>query len=147
MRLNVSEDFMRKITAIALLTLATAVSISAQTTSRKNHVASRDTALNASAAAEPVEATAFSYPVDDFKPGVVRVGPPTTYLKEGLTVAEVIRLLGKPQTVSQRVENGNAIVTYEFRRGEARMLVAEFERGMLVRSRTETRGAEETADN
>jgi hypothetical protein len=143
---------MRKISAIALLTLATAISISAQTQSRRNHVTTR-AGLNASAAAEaiepiePIEATAYSYPVDDFKPGVVRVGPPTTYLKEGLSVAEVIRLLGKPQAVSERVDNGHAIVTYEFRRGEARVLVAEFERGTLLRSRTETRGAEETADN
>ena len=137
---------MRKISAIALLTLATAISISAQTQSRKHHV-DHDTALHAANAAEPIEPMAYSYPAEDFKPGVVRVGPPTTYLKAGLRVAEVIRLLGKPQAVSERIENGIAVVTYEFRRGEARVLVAEFERGILVRSRTETRGGEATADN
>jgi hypothetical protein len=143
--LNVSEDFMRKILAIALLTLATGIGVSAQT--QKNHVANRNEALKASVVAEPVAATSFSYPVDDFKPGVVRVGPPTTYLKEGLSVAQVIRLLGKPQEVSQRTENGIAIAIYEFRRGEGRVLVAEFERGLLVRSRTETRDTDTIADN
>jgi len=138
---------MRKVSVIAILTLATAISASAQTQSRKNHVANRNDALKASAAAEPVAATSYSYPVDDFKPGVVRVGPPTTYLKEGLSVAQVIRLLGKPQEVSERTENGVALATYEFRRGEGRVLVAEFERGLLVRSRTETRDAETNADN
>jgi len=137
---------MRKISAIALLTLATGIAISAQTQTRKHHV-DHDTSLHAANAAEPIESVVYSYPAEDFKPGVVRVGPPTTYLKAGLRVAEVIRLLGKPQAVSERTENGIAVVTYEFRRGEGRVLVAEFERGILVRSRTETRGDEATADN
>jgi len=138
---------MRKVSVIAILTLATVISASAQTQSRKNHVSNRNDALKAAPAAEAVAATSYSYPVDDFKPGVVRVGPPTTYLKEGLSVAQVIRLLGKPQQVSERIENGVAVASYEFRRGEERVLVAEFERGLLVRSRTETRDAETNADN
>ncbi len=137
---------MRKVSAIALLTLATAITISAQTQSRKNHAAGRDTALKADVV-EPVEAAAFSYPADDFKPGVVRVGPRTTYLKEGLTVEQVVRLLGKPGGVSEKVENGTAIGTYRFVRGEARVLIADFEKGILVRSLTETVSEVPTADN
>jgi len=70
---------------------------------------------------------------------VIRVGPPTTYLKEGLTSDEVVRILGKPITVSERDERGIVIKTYEFQRGANRLLVAEFVKGALVSSRTETR--------
>ncbi len=34
------------------------------------------------------------------KAGVIRVGPSTTYLKEGFSVEEVIRLLGEPAAIS-----------------------------------------------
>jgi hypothetical protein len=69
----------------------------------------------------------------------IRIGPPTTYLKEGLTSDEVLRILGDPITVSERDERGVAITTYEFQRGANRVLVAEFVKGSLVSSRTETR--------
>jgi hypothetical protein len=81
----------------------------------------------------------YSYSADDFKPGVVKVGPRTTYLKAGLRTDEVIRLLGKPSSISERTEHDVVIATYEFQRGEGRVLIAEFEAGILVRSRTETR--------
>ena len=71
--------------------------------------------------------------------GVIRVGPPTTYLKEGLRTEEVLRLLGKPVAISERSEKDLVVTTYEFRRGEGRILIAEFVSGVLVRSRTETR--------
>lgn len=135
---------MRKITGIAVVMVAAMVSLAAQNVDRRSHVVVRDHGLTAEVATAPVEPAAYSYPAEDFKPGVVRVGPPTTYLKEGLRVEEVIRLLGKPLSISERSENGTTIVSYEFRRGEGRVLVAEFELGILVRSRTETRG-EETA--
>jgi hypothetical protein len=48
------------------------------------------------------EVASYSYPADEFKPGVVQVGPRTTYLKEGLTTEEVVRLLGKPSAISER---------------------------------------------
>lgn len=73
------------------------------------------------------------------KIGVVRVGSPTTYLKGGLTAEEVVRVLGKPAVISKRMEDGRLVTTYEFQRGGKRMLIAEFEQGKLVRSRTETR--------
>ena len=73
------------------------------------------------------------------KIGVVRVGSPTTYLKEGLTTEEVLQVLGEPAGIYKRVEDGVLVTTYEFRRGGERMLVAEFVHGTLVRSRTKTR--------
>ena len=73
--------------------------------------------------------------------GVVRFGPRTTYLKEGLRSQEVVRLLGQPSTVSERTE-GDAVVTrYEFDRSEGRVIVAEFVSDALVRTRTETKVA------
>jgi hypothetical protein len=72
------------------------------------------------------------------KIGVVRVGPSTTYLKQGLSTEEVVRLLGEPSAIFQR-EKGSDALTYVFERSEGRVLVAEFVKGALVSSRTETR--------
>lgn len=72
------------------------------------------------------------------KIGVVRVGPSTTYLKQGLSTEEVVRLLGEPTTISER-EDGSGATTYEFPRGEGRVLVAEFVKDSLVSSRIEKR--------
>ena len=73
-------------------------------------------------------------------PHIVRVGPSTTYLKEGLNTADVVKALGEPAEISERVENGTKIVTYVFERGEGRVLIAEFVNSRLIRSRVETRG-------
>jgi hypothetical protein len=73
------------------------------------------------------------------KPAVVRVGPVTTYLKEGLSTEQVLRLLGKPSAVSERTEKDLVVTTYEFPRGEGRVLIAEFVSDMLIYSRIETR--------
>ena len=70
------------------------------------------------------------------KIGVVRVGPSTTYLKQGLSTEEVVKLLGEPISIS---ESSTGEVTYEFPRSEGRVLLAEFVNGSLVSSRTETR--------
>lgn len=83
--------------------------------------------------------TDFSYSGEDFKPGVVQVGPRTTYLKEGLTTDEVVRLLGKPTAISERTDDDVVVTIYEFTRSEDRVLVAEFEKGALVRSAMHTR--------
>ena len=83
--------------------------------------------------------TSYSYSIDDFKPGVVRVGPRTTYLKQGLRTDEVVQVLGKPVSVSERIEKGVVMATYEFQRGEGRVLIAEFENNLLVHSQMETR--------
>lgn len=72
------------------------------------------------------------------KRGVVRVGPSTTYLKQGFTTEQVVRLLGKPAAVSHGDENGVPVARYEFSRSENRVLVAEFVNGLLVSSHTES---------
>ena len=87
-----------------------------------------------------LEVASYSYPADEFKPGVVQVGPRTTYLKEGFTTDEVVRLLGKPSAISERTENGVAVTVYEFPRSGGRVLIAEFANGMLIRSTMEDRG-------
>lgn len=71
--------------------------------------------------------------------GIVRVGPSTTYLKEGFSLEEVLRLLGEPAAISERHDGDEFVTTYEFPRGQNRILIAEFVNGALVRSRTETR--------
>lgn len=83
--------------------------------------------------------TSYRYPIQDFKPGVVRVGPRTTYLKDGFRIDEVVRLLGKPLSISVRSERNIVVQVYAFQRGEGRVLVSEFENGLLVRSRIESR--------
>jgi hypothetical protein len=83
---------------------------------------------------------------DSRKPRVIRVGPPTTFVKEGLRTEEVLRLLGKPVATSERVEQGLVVTTYEFLRGGGRVLVADFVSDALVHSRIETRGKSMQAD-
>ena len=74
------------------------------------------------------------------KAGVVRVGPTTTYLKQGLNTEEVVKLLGEPTSISD--EQSSGAVTYEFPRGEGRVLLAEFINNSLVSSRIEMRSAQ-----
>lgn len=73
------------------------------------------------------------------KLGVVRVGPATTYLKEGLSTEQVIRLLGAPSAISERTEKDLIVTTYQFPRGEGRVLIAKFVSDALIDSRIETR--------
>lgn len=73
------------------------------------------------------------------KAGVVRLGPSVTYLKEGFSVEEVLRLLGEPTAFSERQSGIQSVTTYEFPRGQNRYLIAEFVNGALVGSRIETR--------
>jgi hypothetical protein len=69
-------------------------------------------------------------------PGVLRVGPSTTYLKKGLKAYEVVRFLGWPLSGSERREGDLRLATYTFARGEGRVLIAEFENDSLVTFRT-----------
>jgi hypothetical protein len=140
---------MRKVLGISLFIMAAIVCVSAQKRQEPaRFVEGTSAVLKVDKPAAEAEAfsprDSYSYSADDFKPGVVKVGPRTTYLKEGLRTDEVIRLLGKPSSISERTEHGVVISTYEFQRGEGRVLIAEFEAGILVRSRTETRD-EQTA--
>ena len=104
---------MLKILIIATAILIAVVNVSAQTAATKRHTVRRA--------------------------GIVRVGPSTTYLKEGFSLEEVLRLLGEPAAISERRDGNEFISTYEFPRGQNRFLIAEFVNGALVRSRTETR--------
>jgi hypothetical protein len=71
--------------------------------------------------------------------GVVHVGPRSTYLKVGLTPAEVVSLLGAPDSISESKWEGQSLLVYEFQRSGDRVLIAEFVNGSLSTTRTETR--------
>ncbi|MDQ2977103.1 MAG: hypothetical protein M3R69_17040, partial [Acidobacteriota bacterium] len=43
-----------------------------------------------------------------------------------LTTEEVLRLLGEPANISERIEDDLVVTTYEFPRGAERVLVAQF---------------------
>jgi hypothetical protein len=77
--------------------------------------------------------------------GVVHVGPRSTYLKEGLSTAEVLNALGEPVAVSERKQDGKVVSIYEFQRSHGRILIAEFVSDALVGSRIETRLASSVA--
>ena len=102
---------MLKILVIGIAILIAAANVSAQTIGTKRYVSR--------------------------KTGVVRVGPSTTYLKEGLSTEQVVRLLGTPSAISERTEKDLKVTTYEFPRGEGRVLIAEFVSDALVKSRIE----------
>jgi hypothetical protein len=126
---------MKKASIITSLILVSAMAVSAQAGSkgelarlRRNPV--RDKKVSTSGRKSITRA-----------PGVLRVGPSTTYLKKGLNANEVVRFLGHPASVSERREGDLRLATYTFTRGEERVLVAEFENGVLVRSYAEARQA------
>ena len=104
---------MLKILVIAIAILIAAVNGVAQTTTRRN---------------------------TPRKAAVVRVGPTTTYLKEGLSTEQVVRLLGEPSAILERQEESSTVLTYEFPRAEGRVLIAEFVNDALRSSRVEARG-------
>lgn len=104
---------MLKIIVIGIAILIAVVNVSAQTNATKRYVS--------------------------HKAGVVRVGPTTTYLKEGLSTAQVVRLLGEPSAIYESTEKDLIITTYEFPRAEGRVLIAEFVGDALVGSRIERR--------
>lgn len=72
---------------------------------------------------------------------VLRVGPTTTYLKNGLSLEEVLKLMGRPATRSERLEAGRLLTVYAFPRSQGRVLIAQFENGLLTDSRMETTDA------
>jgi hypothetical protein len=146
---------MRKFLSLVIVIMSAMVSVSAQSEQdlkrslENRHVnskvdvpATRDTDEGASY----IRQTSYSYPADDFKPGVVQVGPRITYLKEGLSTDEVVRLLGKPSAITERNEQNVVLTIYEFPRSEGRVLIAEFVKDVLVRFTMETRGQVAKAD-
>ena len=136
------SQVMKKVLGVMIVIMVAMVCVSAQTRQERIWFAEHEESVlkvNATETDAFYPHTSYSYSVEDFKPGVVQVGPRTTYLKEGLRTDEVFRLLGKPASVSERSENDVVITTYEFQRGEGRILIAEFVSNLLVRSRLETR--------
>lgn len=79
------------------------------------------------------------------RPAVLRVGPPTTYLGEGISPQAVVRALGQPVSVTERRQGEQVVTTYVFTRGGGRLLFAEFANSALLRSRVEARGPQTLA--
>lgn len=135
---------MYKVLSIIIVIISAMAGATAQTKLHRRQHSEADNVvvridLRAAEADASYPRTSYSYPVEDFKPGVVRVGPRTTYLKEGLRTDEVVKLLGKPVSISERNADGLVVTIYAFQRGEGRILIAEFLSGVLVRSWIETR--------
>jgi hypothetical protein len=119
---------MNYVVEILILLLLAVTSVSAQSKAASGDVEiSGATYTNGTSSKHSVERK-------DADPGVIKVGPPTTYLKNGLRIDEVTHLLGKPVYVSERQGRNGLISTYVFRRGEDRIVVAEFAKGILKRS-------------
>jgi hypothetical protein len=98
-----------------------------------------DRVINAPVISARTESGAGRVQVERIVDGrVLRLGPTTTYLKNGLSVDEVVKLLGKPSAISQRLEGNSLITIYIFPRSQSRVLIAQFENGLLTDSRTET---------
>ncbi len=70
--------------------------------------------------------------------GVVEIGPRSTYLKEGLSLAAVLHVMGKPDAVKERTLDGKTVTSYEFSRGAGRTVIADFIGGVLIHSQTVT---------
>jgi hypothetical protein len=139
---------MQKVLGVVIISLAAMVCVSAQTTQERTKYAEEKGAISRLGIPATTETffpgTSYNYSADDFKPGVVKVGPRTIYLKEGLRTDEVVRLLGKPTSTSERTESELVITTYEFKRADGHFLMAEFVSGVLVRSWTEIRETQTT---
>jgi hypothetical protein len=124
---------MNYVVEILIALLLAVTSISAQT-----KAASGDVELSSSTYSKG-STSKHSVERKDANLGVIKVGPSTTYLKNGLSIDEVKRVLGKPVYVSERQVDDGLISTYIFRRGEDRFVVAEFAKGILKQSSVKTR--------
>lgn len=138
---------MQKFFITAIFILLSSITIAAQTDSRQKPLAESkrvefskstlEAGRNVTAPATVTSERPRSYGrIVDGR--VLRVGPSTTYLKNGLRTDEVLRLLGRPVSVEERREGGKVLATYTFERSEGRVFVAEFEDGLLVSSRTQS---------
>ncbi|HXD34531.1 MAG TPA: hypothetical protein VN643_25655 [Pyrinomonadaceae bacterium] len=70
------------------------------------------------------------------KAGVVEIGPRSTYLKEGLSLAAVLHVLGAPASITEQTADGKTVMNYEFKRGGGRTLTAQFINDVLVHFQT-----------
>lgn len=122
---------MKKVSLISSLVLVSAMSVAAQAGSkgelaRLRRTSGKEKTVSVSGRKSTLRA-----------PGVLIVGPSKTYLKKGLSTSEVVRFMGRPATVSARHEGDVQLATYTFQRGKGRILIAEFENGVLVKSYAE----------
>lgn len=123
---------MKKIFSLLAIIILASIAVSAQTKSKG--------AYNSSRRSKAESKRTFTVNKVNVKsdPRVLRVGPSSTYLRNGLSVEDVIRVMGKPQSVSETQNGNQRLATYTFTRSEGRILVAEFENNLLVSSRIET---------
>lgn len=136
---------MSKVLVIGAVIICAAIGVSAQTANGQKHTFEGTQVTNRTRV--PIAKDGGKYVITvSRKPGVVQLGPRTTYLKEGLTTEEVLRVMGRPTAVSERNEQGSIVTSYEFIRGDGRVLIAEFIDNALVRSRTEKHEAEGTIE-
>ena len=121
---------MKKITILIATILLSAASASAQTTGKVESAGRSQEGEKRAALRQKREGGRASL--------VVKLGPSTTYLKNGLNLSEVVRLLGQPASASEERDGERHIMTCRFTRSGGRVLVAEFEDGLLIDSRTES---------
>ncbi len=119
---------MKRVISLFAIIILSAIAGSAQTGQDKSKSSSNDARIE--------KAQTRSGQKND--PRVLRVGPSSTYLRSGLTPDDVVRVLGKPESVSERMNGDTRVILYTYARGEGRFLVTEFENDLLVRSYTDT---------
>lgn len=113
---------MFKVLTLSAILLVSVIGVSAQTANKE---------------AEVIKPVAYkTKETSRSKAGVVELGPRSTYLKEGLSLAAVMKVLGTPSVVSERVENHKVVRDYEWSRGEGRTLSAQFVNDVLVHFQT-----------
>jgi hypothetical protein len=135
----------KKFLIITLFVLVSSVTVAAQTAAEQKPVSDgRQVEFANRAEAAPIlntktERSAERRQVARVVDGrVLRLGPTTTYIKNGLSTEEVVRLLGKPESITERQDGDRQLAIYNFPRSDGRVFVAEFENGLLVGSRTES---------
>jgi len=115
-----------------------AVTASAQTQAEPKSATESNKQQQSETITAPAQRVSYTYQRGSSgRHAVVRVGPSSTYLKEGLSTAEVVAFLGQPARISEYNDNGQAVVVYEYPRSENHTLFAEFIGDRLVHTRTE----------
>ncbi len=123
---------MKKIFSLFAIIILSAIAVSAQTGKKDEFANSRDGKVESKRVPSSHKISVKN------DPRVLRVGPSTTYLRNGLSINDVTRVLGKPEKVSETQNGDVRLATYTFSRSEGRVLIAEFENDLLVSSRIET---------
>jgi hypothetical protein len=120
---------MKKFLILIVSLLISAVAVSAQAVTKGDHHRGGEEEKSAAAGSGKSKSRASL---------VVKLGPSTTYVKNGLSFEEVVKLLGQPVSVSERQDGSARLAAYTFVRSGGRVFVAEFADGVLVSSRTES---------